>query len=196
MRIIAGEFRSRRIKTPEGLEVRPTPDRLRETLFNILAPEIEGSVFLDAYAGSGAVGIEAISRGAAQTIFVEKHRTAFMMLQENTVELGLKARALLVKGSARLTLERFDPDIVFIDPPYELEAEYHAVLEMLGEKPPGLVTVVQHSARFSLKDRYGKIKRTRVKKQGDNSLSFYRVADLEEPKLDGSADPDPENLSG
>ncbi len=194
MRIIAGEFRSRRIKAPEGLEVRPTPDRLRETLFNILAAEIEGSVFLDAYAGSGAVGLEALSRGAAQSIFIEKHRVAFMALQDNIAELGLKSRALLVKGSARLSIERFDPDIAFIDPPYDLEAEYHAVMEMLGEKPPR-VTVVQHAARFPLKNQYGKLARTRIKKQGDNALSFYRVPS-EEPQLDGSADADAEDLGG
>src|SRR5204863_657757 len=90
MRVIAGEFRSRRLKTLPGLALRPTPDRLREALFNVLAPRIEGATFLDAYAGSGAVGIEALSRGASHAIFLEKHPAAVRVLRENLVSLGIE----------------------------------------------------------------------------------------------------------
>jgi 16S rRNA (guanine966-N2)-methyltransferase len=86
MRVIAGEFRSRRLKALPGLATRPTPDRLREALFNVLAPDLEGSTFLDAYAGSGAVGIEALSRGAARAIFIESHRPAARLMQSNAPE--------------------------------------------------------------------------------------------------------------
>src|SRR3979409_228498 len=97
MRVIGGEFRSRRLKTLPGLSLRPTPDRLREALFNVLAPRIEGVTFLDAYAGSGSVGIEALSRGAAHAIFIEKHFNAARVLRENLALLGIDDRATVVQ---------------------------------------------------------------------------------------------------
>src|SRR6202022_924009 len=93
MRVIAGEFRSRKLKALPGLDTRPTPDRLRETLFNILAPCVAGVTFLDAYAGTGAVGIEARSRGAAHAIFVEKNRAAVEIIRENLRTLGIENSA-------------------------------------------------------------------------------------------------------
>jgi len=172
MRVIAGEFRSRRLKSIPGAATRPTPDRLRETLFDILAPRIEGVTFLDAYAGTGAVGIEALSRGAAHALFLERNRVAVEAIRENLASLGLEARATVVPGPVLLTLPRHRAAIVFLDPPYEMEREYGAVMEALGEAPPELV-VVQHSVRRALAERYGALMRTRVVKQGDNALSFY-----------------------
>src|SRR5262245_11534318 len=98
MRIIAGDLRSRRLKSVPGLDTRPTPDRLRESLFNILAPRIEGAIFLDAYAGTGAVGMEALSRGAARAIFIERSRKAVDVLRENLASLGVAQRADLIHG--------------------------------------------------------------------------------------------------
>jgi 16S rRNA (guanine(966)-N(2))-methyltransferase RsmD len=175
MRIIAGEFRSRRLKSIPGAATRPTPDRLRETLFDILARRIEGATFLDAYAGTGAVGIEALSRGAAHAFFLERHRAALEAIRQNLASLGLEPRATVVAGPVLVTLPKQHADIVFLDPPYELEREYAAVLEVLAENPPAIV-VVQHSVRFALGDVYGVLRRTRIVKQGDNALSFY-VAD-------------------
>jgi 16S rRNA (guanine(966)-N(2))-methyltransferase RsmD len=172
MRVIGGEFRSRRLKTLPGVETRPTPDRLRETLFDILAPRISGSIFLDAYAGAGAVGIEALSRGAAQAIFLEKNRAAVNLIQENLAALGLESRARVVPGPVTAALRRYSPDIAFLDPPYGLESEYESALEILGERPPALV-IVQHAKRFRLNDSYGRLRRTRILTQGDNALSFY-----------------------
>src|SRR3954462_12054342 len=100
MRVIGGEFRRRLLKTLPGLDVRPTPDRLREALFNVLAPRIEGAVFVDAYAGSGSVGIEAISRGAIHAIFVEKHFAAARLIRQNLASLGIEDRATLVHRSS------------------------------------------------------------------------------------------------
>jgi len=160
------------LKTLPGLTTRPTPDRLRETLFNILSPRIEGTTFLDAYAGTGAVGIEALSRGAERAIFVEKNRAAVEIIRENLHSLGIENRAEVFTGKAWNVLERLAADIVFLDPPYELEREYGLVLETLGERKNMLV-IAQHASRFSLADEYGAMKRTRVLKQGDNSLSFY-----------------------
>jgi 16S rRNA (guanine(966)-N(2))-methyltransferase RsmD len=175
MRVIAGEFRSRKLKALPGLTTRPTPDRLRETLFNILAPRIAGVTFMDAYAGTGAVGIEALSRGAASAIFVEKNRAAVEVIRENLRMLGIEKRAEVYTGKAAWVLERLAADIVFLDPPYELELEYAQVLDLLGARKNEMV-IVQHASRFALVDEYGALRRSRVVKQGNNSLSFYESA--------------------
>jgi 16S rRNA (guanine966-N2)-methyltransferase len=174
MRVIGGEFRSRRLKSIPGMDTRPTPDRMRETLFNILGLRIQGAVFLDAYAGTGAVGIEALSRGARHAFFLERSRPALETIRENLASLKAEARATVVPGMVLLTLPRHRADIVFLDPPYESEREYPAALDLLAEEqaPPKL-TVVQHSVRLTLADAYGKLRRQRVVKQGDNALSFY-----------------------
>jgi 16S rRNA (guanine966-N2)-methyltransferase len=156
MRVIGGEFRSRRLKTLPGLALRPTQDRLRETLFDILASRIAGTLFLDAYAGSGAVGIEALSRGAARAIFIESHRGAVEVIRQNLKSLGLA-------------------DIVFLDPPYDLPGEYDAALRLLAASPPPLA-IAQHPIRLQLRDDYGLLHRTRLLTQGDNALSFFERA--------------------
>lgn len=173
MRVIAGEFRSRHLKTLPGVATRPTPDRLREALFNVLAPEIEDEVFLDAYAGTGAVGIEALSRGAARAIFIERSRSAVEVIRENLKSLGLLKRADVVQGRVLQYLKHRKADIVFLDPPYSLEQEYTEALGILGEEPPPLV-IAQQPSRMTLADEYGGLHRTRVLTHGDNALSFYR----------------------
>ncbi len=172
MRVIAGEFRSRRLKTLPGAATRPTPDRLRETLFDILAPRIPGAVFLDAYAGTGAVGIEALSRGARHAYFLERSRAALDVIRDNLAALQLDTRATVVPGPVLLTLPRYQAGIVFLDPPYKLEREYSTALDALSGAPPELV-VVQHSIRLALPDAHGTLCRTRMVKQGDNAISFY-----------------------
>jgi 16S rRNA (guanine(966)-N(2))-methyltransferase RsmD len=174
MRVIAGEFRSRKLKAVPGLATRPTPDRLRESLFSILMPRIEGVVFLDLYAGTGAVGIEAISRGAARAIFIEKSKLAVEILQENLEALGALGRAKVIRGGVTTYLGAQQADIVFADPPYELEEEYGAVLEILGTNPPGLL-ILQHSSKVALAEEAGALRRGRVVRQGDNCLSFYEA---------------------
>ena len=179
MRIIGGEFRSRRLKSLRGRETRPTPDRLRETLFDILAPDIVGAVFVDAYAGTGAVGIEALSRGAARAIFLERNQAAVAVIRENLHVLGIEDRASVVTGKALASLERQAADIVFMDPPYEMEAEYAAALE----KARAPLVIVQHSARFDTGAAHGALRRTRIVPQGDNALSFYRATSSSEPPV-------------
>jgi 16S rRNA (guanine(966)-N(2))-methyltransferase RsmD len=175
MRVIAGEFRSRRLKSIPGAATRPTTDRLRETLFDILGPRIAGATFLDAYAGTGAVGMEALSRGAVHAFFLERSRAALEAIRQNVASLGIEARATVVAGPVLVTLPKYSADIVFLDPPYDLEREYAAVLEVLGGDPPAIV-VVQHSVRHALADVHGALRRTRMVKQGDNALSFYGAA--------------------
>jgi 16S rRNA (guanine(966)-N(2))-methyltransferase RsmD len=172
MRVIAGEFRSRRLKSIPGLDTRPTPDRLRETLFDILSPRIENSTFLDAYAGTGAVGIEALSRGAAHAIFLEKSRRATEVIHENLRSRDLERRATVVLGKVVFELARHRGDIAFLDPPYELQEEYPLAMEALVSDPPPLV-IIQHSRRLELALHYGPLLRVRLVRQGDNALSFY-----------------------
>jgi 16S rRNA (guanine(966)-N(2))-methyltransferase RsmD len=174
MRVIAGEFRSRQLKTLPGLDTRPTPDRLREALFNVLAPEIAGAQFLDAYAGTGAVGIEALSRGAGKAIFIERSRAAAAVIRENLRALGLEPRAHVVHGKTLSHLAQYRPGIVFLDPPYDQEREYAAALDLLAETAPPLV-IVQHSPRLKLEESYGGLERRRELRQGDNVLTFYRA---------------------
>ena len=183
MRIVAGEFRSRRLKSLPGDVTRPTPDRLRETIFDILQTRIERAVFVDAYAGTGAVGIEALSRGARHVFFLEKNRAALEAIRANLASLKAERRATVYPGAALLTLEGCRAaDIVFLDPPYDLEREYPAALEVLGANPPRLA-IAQHAIRLKLADRYGGLERTRLLKQGDNALSFYA------PRLQTDASP-------
>jgi len=172
MRVIGGEFRRRTLKSLPGMDVRPTPDRLREALFNVLAPRIEGVVFADLYAGTGAVGIEALSRGAAKAIFVEQKFAAVRAIRENLRSLEIETRAEVRQGRATAVIPHLEADIVFLDPPYALKNEYTTALELLGEKPRALV-IAQHPPRLQLAESFGALHRTRLLKQGDNALSFY-----------------------
>lgn len=186
MRIIAGTLRSRRLDAPAGLATRPTSDRLRETLFNVLAPRIEGARFLDLYAGSGAVGIEALSRGAAHVDFVERAQPALVALRENLSTLGLREGVRVHAGSVNAFLRRGHTgstpqfDLVFLDPPYDADEEYEATLALLGGAASGLLesgalVIAEHRRNQPLEDRYGSLERTRLLKQGDAALSFYQA---------------------
>src|SRR3984957_5296848 len=145
MRVIGGEFRSSRLEALPGTDVRPTPDKVGESLFNILTPEIEGCVFVDAYAGTGAVGIEALSRGARHAVFIEKDKAAAALIKSNLTSLKAENRGRVLHGPAAIYLGGMDADIVFLDPPYPKEKEYQASLDALERRAPGLV-IVQHAA--------------------------------------------------
>ena len=179
MRVIAGRFRSRKLKTVPGIAVRPTPDRLREALFNVLAPRIEGVVFLDAYAGTGAVGIEALSRGAGRVIFIERSAKAIEVLRDNVRALGVEKEVTVVRGTLGVLLPNYPADIAFVDPPYEETPEYVEALEALSRSGCRLA-IAQHASRIALGTRYGELTKTRVLKQGDNSLSFYELSAREQ----------------
>ncbi len=172
MRVIAGEFRSRPLVSVPGDATRPTSDRMRESLMNILQTRIRGAIFIDAYAGTGAVGIEALSRGASHAYFLENGRAALQAIGQNLAALKLQLRATVYSGKALATLERCPPGIVFLDPPYALEEEYTAALDLLSRRADTLV-IAQHPTRLQLQDSYATLTRTRLVKQGDNALSFY-----------------------
>ncbi|MGP8185219.1 MAG: 16S rRNA (guanine(966)-N(2))-methyltransferase RsmD [Terracidiphilus sp.] len=187
MRIIAGTYRSRALDAPPGLSTRPTSDRLRETLFNVLAPRIESAIFLDLFAGSGAVGLEALSRGASSVTFVERDRAALGILRGNLARLGIREGVRVHAGSVSAFLrsaarphpkpERYD--VVFLDPPYDAAQEYAEVLAFLGGGgevlAPEALIVAEHRRKVVLDERYGSLKRTRLLQQGDAALSFYVV---------------------
>jgi len=188
MRIIAGEFRSRTLEAPAGLATRPTGDRLRETLFNVLAARIASANFLDLYAGSGAVGMEALSRGAAGVDFVEQGPAALKVLRANLARLGLTAGFRIHVGSVGTWLRRFGPggkqgpsqvfEVVFLDPPYDAVQEYAATLGLLGGASarllaPGGLVIAEHRRKERLDERYGTLGRTRLLEQGDAALGFY-----------------------
>jgi 16S rRNA (guanine966-N2)-methyltransferase len=184
MRVIAGKFGSRKLKGPGKLRMRPTSDRLRETLFNILGPAVEDSLFVDLYAGTGAIGIEAISRGAREVVFVEGHAASARLIQENLKALGAERVPEVLgmsalKGLEKLAARRRMADFIFLDPPYEDEEEQLLVLEFLDEShllaPQGFV-IVEHSSKTELPERFTRLERTRVVEQGDASLSFYCLA--------------------
>jgi 16S rRNA (guanine(966)-N(2))-methyltransferase RsmD len=192
MRIIAGSLRSRSLLAPSGLATRPTSDRLRETLFNVLAPRIESASVLDLYAGSGAVGIEALSRGAARVAFVERAAPPLKTLTGNLEKLGIKTgfriHPCAVGAFLRRSVAGSKPDrreekptpyeVVFLDPPYDAAEEYATTLGLLGGAAAGLLAegalvIAEHRRKESLDDRYGGLARTRLLEQGDASLSFY-----------------------
>lgn len=184
MRVIAGTYRSRPLAAPRGMETRPTSDRLRETLFNILAPRIRGSKFVDLYAGSGAVGIEALSRGAEHVWFVEKAAAAVKAIRANLASLKIDRGYTLETRNAMASLDRTSgqavvADIVFLDPPYEAEAEYSQVLGFLGSVggsvllADGGVVIAEHRSKTSLAEAYGALQKMRVVRQGDAALSFF-----------------------
>jgi 16S rRNA (guanine966-N2)-methyltransferase len=196
MRVIAGTYRSRKLQTLRGTALRPSSDRLRETLFNILASDVEGSVFLDLYGGSGAVGIEALSRGAREAIFVENHPPVVALLRRNLESLGIEAAGprarkgfagtaeILVLDVAnaldRLISRGTRADVVFADPSYADARAYDTVLDLLGESDLLVrngVLILEHARRNALPAVAGQLERTRELEQGDSSLSFYHRVD-------------------
>jgi 16S rRNA (guanine(966)-N(2))-methyltransferase RsmD len=182
MRVIGGTYRSRRLAAPRGLATRPTSDRLRETLFNVLAPRIEGAVFADLYAGSGAVGIEAISRGASLVYFVDSAPSAVAAIRSNLAALKITSGFQILSSTVAAALTRLSErcSIIFLDPPYAAGNDYAGSLSGIGNgadsflTPDGIV-IAEHSRKMlqPLDGSYGPLKRYRVLEQGDAGLSFY-----------------------
>ena len=187
MRVIAGKFRSRQLKSLNSTALRPTSDRLRETLFNILGDLVVGSRFIDVFAGTGAVGIEALSRGAKEVIFIEKHQATASVIKKNLESLQInkeEARVLPVDALHALEMlakktsqSREVSDICFLDPPYAQAAEYDRVLSFLGSATllnQGALVVAEHRRNSELPETVENLQRVRLLRQGDATLSFYR----------------------
>ena len=186
MRVIAGTYRSRILKSLKGLALRPTSDRLRETLFNVLGDAVDGARFIDLFAGTGAVGIEALSRGASEVVFIENHVPAAALIRRNLESLDIRSGAPVLpidavrgleKLAAKVTPAKPGYDFVFVDPPYAEAEEYARVLRFLGESPlvrTGAIVIVEHRWNFALPES-GQLRRTRMLKQGDAALSFFTM---------------------
>lgn len=204
MRIIAGKYRSRLLKSLKGDALRPTSDRLRETLFNILGADVSGSRFLDVFAGTGAVGIEALSRGAAEAIFIEHHAPAAKLIRRNLDSLAITREATILTADALAALEKLAArrdasvaqallpvpqkgspptsvliHLVFIDPPYAAHDDYTRTLDFLSSDRATFLAadaliIFEHHHKFSLPESSGRLTRARLLKQGDAALSFYR----------------------
>ena len=193
MRIVAGKFGSRILKPVRDLELRPTSDRLRETLFNVIGDSVVDAVFVDCYAGTGAVGIEALSRGARQVIFIEKHGATAGLIRANLLALGVNmsmARGVASeveltntdarRGLTQLAERAVHADFIFMDPPYADMRQCLKLLERIAEKriAERLLTargtlIVEHGAKEKVPEDIGVLHRARVLKQGDSALSFF-----------------------
>jgi 16S rRNA (guanine966-N2)-methyltransferase len=185
MRIIAGKYRSRILKSLKGLALRPTSDRLRETLFNVLGPGVVGSRFVDVFAGTGAVGIEALSRSAADVTFIENHPPAAKLIRHNLDSLKITSGVTILNVEVLIALQklaaRHTPstpffDFVFVDPPYAAHVDYARTLEFLSSAnflAPDALVIFEHHHKFQLPESSGSLTRTRLLKQGDSALSFY-----------------------
>jgi len=179
MRIVAGSLRGRRLIAPPGLDVRPTPDKVREALFDILGRAVSGSPFLDLFAGSGAVGIEALSRGSSHVALVESSPSTLRTLDRNLQALGIDREVRVVRApwpGALASLSEGPFSHVFADPPYS-RAPYAEILESLsvtGLLTEDAIVVLEHEARQGTPERAGKLERTRVARYGRVALAFYR----------------------
>jgi 16S rRNA (guanine966-N2)-methyltransferase len=185
MRIISGQYRSRPLRSLPGLDLRPTSDRLRETLFDVLVAggDLADSVWLDLYAGTGAVGIEALSRGARQAYFVESDKKHARLLRENLASLGISLGYELHEREVAQALPLLDStgvvcDYIFLDPPYRMRGSYERTLGYLCQSrllQATTIVIAEHEKKFDPGDRFGALLRYRRLDQGDASLSFYRL---------------------
>ena len=183
MRIIAGSLGGRRLHAPRGRSTRPTADRVKEAIFNILGPARprDGALFraLDLFAGSGALGLEAVSRGADEAVLIDEDRDACEAAERNVRDLGLTARVRIVRREAGLAVRKLDGsfDWVFVDPPYEGSALDRA-LRLLGGLPTVAeqgVVIAEHAIEEAPEDRYGRLVRDDLRRWGGTAVSFYRV---------------------
>ena len=178
MRIIAGHFKGRRLKAPSWEGLRPTSDKLRETLFNIIAPRIEGARVLDGYAGTGAVGIEALSRGAAHVAFVEQSRRATALIQENLAACGVEQGYTIHCGDIVSALRRLPADarfdLILLDPPYEAEDIREALAAGAARLADDGVLVLERATRRE-PEAPETLARIRDVRSGDSTLTFMKA---------------------
>jgi 16S rRNA (guanine966-N2)-methyltransferase len=178
MRIIAGTLKGRRLKTPEWAGLRPTSDKLRETLFNVLGARVAGATFVDGYAGTGAVGIEALSRGASHVTFVERDRRAADLIEANLRHCGVEERYAIIRVDfARAKMDRAQDqiDVIFLDPPYGAEELMRALDAADATAGPTTMVIVEHAKRDAPPPGRGRLALTRDLASGDSGLAFYRV---------------------
>lgn len=183
MRVIAGKYRSRPLRSVRGMDVRPTSDRLRETLFNVIVASVPESVWLDLYAGTGAVGIEALSRGARMVYFVESSHKAAELVRANLRSLGIEEGFQVIERDAIQAVRLLDSqavacDFCFLDPPYTMQEAYEEALGLLSQSRllnASSIVIAEHDKRFDPGAKFGALERYRELREGDAILSFYRL---------------------
>jgi len=183
MRIIAGLHRGRRLRAPRGADVRPTSDALRETLFNLLRAHVAGARVLEGFAGTGAIGLEALSRGAAHVTFVERDRRALDVLRQNVAACSAGDACAIIRDDfvgvgARHPTGPYD--LVIVDPPYDTHSYEPILLEAAARLAPGGIVVVEHHRRTTVPTLAAGLSRQRVVTAGDSALAFY-AADAGDP---------------
>lgn len=185
-RVIAGAAGGRRIRALPGRETRPTADRVKEALFNILGERVDGSRVLDLFAGTGNLGIEALSRGAVRAVFVDRDARSARLIRENLAGLGFAGRGEVLAHDAQSALARLSAageafDLIFLDPPYGqgLLPPLLAALAATGVLAPGGVVVAEHSRRDTLPEAAGPLIMSDRRRYGDTMLSFFSAAGRE-----------------
>ena len=184
MRIITGTLKGRRLKAPDWPGLRPTSDKLRETLFNVLGPRVAGARFVDGYAGTGAVGIEALSRGAAFVTFVEHDRRAADLIAANLRHCGVEERYAIIRvdfARARLDPAHGPVDVIFLDPPYGADEMTRALDAAGAMASADTLVIVEHAKRDPPPEVGGRLALTRDLTSGDSGLAFYRVQESSRP---------------
>lgn len=176
MRIISGERRGKKLTALEGMAVRPTADRVKEALFNILQFSVEGRVFLDLFAGSGQIGLEALSRGAKMAVFVDSSKASLKVVRQNIAATGMGERAVVQEADfaayLRRTTQRFD--LAFLDPPYQAGLLRQALPLTADRMNPGGVIVCEHPAELPLPERAGEFQSEKTYRYGKIALTLYR----------------------
>ncbi len=178
MRIVAGSFGGRRLNVPKGLEIRPTSDRVREAIFNIIGQAVVGARVLDLFAGTGALGLEALSRGALRAVFIDKSPDAVRLIQSNIKRCGVQDRVTVIPTSAahairRLRLQGEDFDLVFLDPPYDQGLVQENLLSLADLAHSGTLVVAEHHHKELLPSGLQEWVKTQARKYGDTAVSFY-----------------------
>ena len=182
MRIITGKARGKRLVTLEGRDVRPTTERVKESLFNIIQFDIEGRRFLDLFAGSGQIGLEAVSRGAKQAVLVDCAKESLAVIRQNVEHSGLGESVQVVQGTFDSYLLRKDGffDLAFLDPPYETGLLQQALPLVAERMRKGGTVICEHPAEESLPEQAGDFVQARSYKYGKIMLTLYRHKEVVE----------------
>jgi len=184
MRIISGTSKGRKLATPKSQSIRPTSDRVKESIFNILGEEVEGKLVLDLFAGTGNLGIEALSRGAKKAIFVEKGRKALQLIQRNITQIGLEGRVEIIPRDANRAIgilkgkgEIFD--LILMDPPYEKGLIKRTLIKLISHPiyHTGSILVIEHDRREPMPDTLEGWNLVRERRLGDTVISFLTPRD-------------------
>lgn len=189
MRIISGKYRGRKLSGPSGLELRPTGDRLKETLFNVFGSSVNGAVVLDVFGGSGAIGIEALSRGARQAVFIENTASACRLIRRNAELCGISSGYRIVQQDVFMALrylarEGFKANIAFFDPPYDFKpyGDLLVIAFTRGLLAQPARVVIEHHRKAVIPESGAGFRRSRIIRQGDHCLSFFKEDMPQEPE--------------